>query len=110
MYRILAAQGEVTERRRQASPSRLIRNHRSLLAEAPNQVWSLDITKLMGPGEVVLLLSLVILDKSLAAVLLLGRHYGSTSKAPASFKEFNLSMLMEKQCCATRDQLTHLQC
>ena len=47
MYRILAAHGEVRERR-------LIRRHPvykkpELLATAPNQVWSWDITALRGP-------------------------------------------------------------
>ena len=47
MYRILAKQGEVRERRK-------VRNHPvyakpELLATGPNQVWSWDITKLKGP-------------------------------------------------------------
>jgi putative transposase len=48
MYRLLAAGGEVRERRDQlahppyAAPE--------LLAERPNQVWSWDITKLLGPA------------------------------------------------------------
>jgi putative transposase len=47
MYRVLAAEGEVRERRAQrvhpiyATPE--------LLATAPNQLWSWDITKLKGP-------------------------------------------------------------
>ena len=49
MYRILAQNGEVRERRR------LLRHpvyqKPELLAEAPNQVWSWDITKLMGPAK-----------------------------------------------------------
>ena len=48
MYRILADHGEVRERR-------AIRVHRvyrkpELLATAPNEVWSWDITKLRGPA------------------------------------------------------------
>jgi putative transposase len=49
MYRVLAAHGEVRERRDQlrhpayAAPE--------LLATAPNQVWSWDITKLRGPTK-----------------------------------------------------------
>lgn len=49
MYRVLAAQGEVRERRDQlrrpayAAPE--------LLATGPNQVWSWDITKLRGPAK-----------------------------------------------------------
>ena len=54
MYRILAENAEVRERRDQlrhphyATPE--------LLATRPNEVWSWDITKLLGPGEVDLLL------------------------------------------------------
>ncbi len=60
MYRILAARGEVAERRRQ-------RRHPAyqkpeLLAEAPNQVWSWDITKLMGPVKWSYFYLYVILD------------------------------------------------
>jgi len=47
MYRILAAQGEVAERRRQRTHP--VYQKPELLAEAPNQVWSWDITKLKGP-------------------------------------------------------------
>jgi len=47
MYRILAAQGEVAERRRQRRHP--VCQKPDLLAEAPNQVWSWDISKLMGP-------------------------------------------------------------
>lgn len=47
MYRILAAHGEVRERRNQLRHP----NYRKpeLLAEGPNQVWSWDISKLRGP-------------------------------------------------------------
>jgi putative transposase len=47
MYRILRAEGEVTERRRQASHPPATKPE--LLATRPNQVWSWDITKLLGP-------------------------------------------------------------
>ena len=47
MYRILAAHGEVAERRRQRRHS--VYQRPELLAEGPNHVWSWDITKLMGP-------------------------------------------------------------
>ena len=47
MYRVLAEHEEVRERRNQLRHP----NYRKpeLLAEAPNQVWSWDITKLRGP-------------------------------------------------------------
>ena len=60
MYRILAANHEVRERRDQlrhppyATPE--------LLATAPNQVWSWDITKLLGPAKWTYFYLYVILD------------------------------------------------
>jgi transposase InsO family protein len=47
MYRVLRAYGEVHERRRQATHPATVKPE--LVAEAPNQVWSWDITKLHGP-------------------------------------------------------------
>ena len=49
MYRVLAEHDEVRERRRQLR--RPIYQKPELLAEGPNQVWSWDITKLMGPAK-----------------------------------------------------------
>lgn len=47
MYRILRAAREVRERRRQATHP--AHTKPELLATAPNEVWSWDITKLLGP-------------------------------------------------------------
>lgn len=47
MYRLLRAAGEVRERRRQAAHPTTVKPE--LLATAPNEVWSWDITKLVGP-------------------------------------------------------------
>jgi putative transposase len=60
MYRILAEQGEIKDRRNQ-------RNHRDaikpeLIATRPNEVWSWDITKLLGPKKWVYYYLYVILD------------------------------------------------
>ncbi|MGF6862915.1 transposase InsO family protein [Rhodobacteraceae bacterium MBR-64] len=60
MYRILTAQGEVAERRRQRTHP--VYQKPELLAEAPNQVWSWDITKLMGPVKWSCFYLYVILD------------------------------------------------
>jgi putative transposase len=49
MYRILRAEGEVTERRRQATHPPAAKPE--LLATRPNTVWSWDITKLLGPAK-----------------------------------------------------------
>jgi putative transposase len=49
MYRILREEHQVRERRRQARhPARV---KPELMAHAPNQVWSWDITKLAGPHK-----------------------------------------------------------
>lgn len=48
MYRLLRAQGQVQERRSQARHP--AKKKPELMARAPNQVWSWDITKLRGPG------------------------------------------------------------
>jgi len=47
MYRILRSAGEVRERRRQATHP--AHKKPELIATAPNEVWSWDITKLLGP-------------------------------------------------------------
>ena len=47
MYRVLAQRGEIRERRDQLRRPSYARPE--LLATAPNQVWSWDITKLRGP-------------------------------------------------------------
>jgi len=60
MYRILAAQGEVRERRDQLHhpPYAVPR----LLTTRPNELWSWDITKLLGPGRWTYYYLYVILD------------------------------------------------
>jgi putative transposase len=49
MYRLLRADGEVHERRRQATHPATVKPE--LLGTRPNQVWSWDITKLLGPAK-----------------------------------------------------------
>lgn len=49
MYRILAAHHEVRERRNQLRHPRYAAPE--LLARAPNELWSWDITKLLGPAK-----------------------------------------------------------
>ena len=60
MYRLLRADGEVHERRRQARHPAAIKPE--LLASQPNQVWSWDITKLLGPVKWSYFYLYVILD------------------------------------------------
>ena len=49
MYRLLRAEGEVRERRRQATHPATVKPE--LLATGPNEIWSWDITKLLGPAK-----------------------------------------------------------
>jgi hypothetical protein len=49
MYRLLGQNGEVSERRQQLRHP--VYQKPELLAERPNEVWSWDITKLMGPTK-----------------------------------------------------------
>ena len=60
MYRILRAYEEVNERRNQLQ--RPVYTKPELLATAPNQVWSWDITKLRGPMPHVYYYMYTILD------------------------------------------------
>jgi len=60
MYRLLALAGEVKERRRQLRHPHYQKPE--LLATAPNQVWSWDITKLLGPVKWTYFYLYVILD------------------------------------------------
>jgi putative transposase len=48
-YRLLRAAGAVRERRRQATHPAALKPE--LVAAAPNEVWSWDITKLRGPAK-----------------------------------------------------------
>jgi putative transposase len=59
-YRLLRAAGETRERRRQAVHPAAVKPE--LLAAAPNQVWSWDITKLHGPAKWTYYYLYVILD------------------------------------------------
>jgi putative transposase len=60
MYRILAANCEVKERRNQARHSHYAAPE--LLATRPNELWSWDITKLLGPQKWTYFYLYVILD------------------------------------------------
>ena len=59
-YRVLARHGEVRERRDQLRHP--VYKKPELLAERPNEVWSWDITKLMGPAKWTYFYLYVIMD------------------------------------------------
>jgi putative transposase len=60
MYRLLASQGEVRERRNQLRHPQYRKPE--LLATGPNQVWSWDITKLRGPAKWIYYCLYIVLD------------------------------------------------
>ena len=60
MYRVLAAHGEIRERRNQLRHP--VYSKPELMATKANQVWSWDITKLRGPGKGIYYYLYVILD------------------------------------------------
>src|SRR5450756_3204155 len=60
MYRLLAQRGQSRERRDQLTHPRYQKPE--LLATAPNQLWSWDITKLLGPAKWTYFYLYVILD------------------------------------------------
>jgi putative transposase len=60
MYRILEDEGELKERRNQLVRPQYVKPE--LLAQAPNEVWSWDITKLRGPVKWTYYYLYVILD------------------------------------------------
>jgi putative transposase len=60
MYRVLLEAGESHERRNVRSHKHAVKPE--LIATAPNEVWSWDITKLKGPGRLVYFHLYVILD------------------------------------------------
>ena len=60
MYRILEKEGELKERRKQVSRPQYTKPE--ILAKAPNEAWSWDITKLKGPVKWTYYYLYVILD------------------------------------------------
>jgi putative transposase len=60
MYRLLSVRGEARERRTQLTHPAYARPE--LLAQGPNEIWSWDITKLLGPAKWTYFYLYVILD------------------------------------------------
>jgi len=99
MYRILNANEEVKERRNQLTHP--VYQKPQLLATAPNQVWSWDITKLLGPVKWTYFYLYVILD-------IFSRYVVGWMIAPAELAA--LAEKLIKETCAKqnieRGQLT----
>lgn len=99
MYRILARHQEVCERRRQVRHTRYTRPE--LLADAPNQVWSWDITRLKGLSKWTYFQLYVIMDifsRYVVGWMVAHREHSVLAKR-----------LIEDSCCKQKicpDQLT----
>ena len=81
MYRILADNDEVRERRDQLRHPDYVKPE--LLAAGPNQVWSWDITKLKGPQKWSYFYLYVVLDifsRYVVAWMVAGRQTGGLAK------------------------------
>ncbi len=99
MYRLLAARGEVRERRDQLTHPGYQRPE--LLAERPNEVWSWDISKLKGPAKWTCFYLYVILDVFSRYAVGWTVQY----RESASVAEQLIAQAVEQQHVA-RDQLT----
>jgi putative transposase len=100
MYRVLRAHDEVHERRRQATHPAAKKPE--LLASEPNQVWSWDITKLLGPAKWTYYYLYVIID-------IYSRYVPGWMLAHAenaSLAEALLADTVAKQDIGREDQLT----
>ena len=86
MYRLLAANGGCRERRDQRRHP--IYSKPELLAVAPNQVWSWDITKLKGPAKWTAFHLYVILD-------IFSRHVVGWMVAPRESAELAQQLIVE---------------
>jgi putative transposase len=99
MYRVLAENAEVRERRNQLRHP----NYKApeLLATAPNQLWSWDITKLLGPAKWTYFYLYVILDVYSRYVV----GWMLAHRETAALAERLIQETCERQGIA-RDQLT----
>jgi putative transposase len=93
MYRILRAEGEVRERRSQATHP--AKTKPELVARAANVVWSWDITKLRGPDRGVYYDLYVILD-------IFSRYVVGWTLAPSESGELAKDLITD---CLTRQQI-----
>ncbi len=99
MYRVLAAAGETRERRRQATHPAAKKPE--LCATGPNEIWSWDITKLLGPAKWTYYYLYVILDVHSRYVV----GWMLAAKESAALAEQLLADTIAKQGI-NRDQLT----
>ena len=98
-YRLLRQAGEVRERRAQAIHPAKVKPE--LVANGPNQVWSWDITKLLGPAKWTYYYLYVILDIYSRYVV----GWMVASRESAALAEVLIRQTCAKQTIG-RDQLT----
>jgi putative transposase len=101
MHRILAENGELKERRNQLRHPQYKKPE--LLATGPNQVWSWDITKLLGPAKWTYFHLYVILD-------IFSRYVVGWMVAPRETAELAKRLIAEtcaKQCIVAGDLTIH---
>ena len=98
-YRLLRQAGEVCERRAQATHPAKVKPE--LIANGPNQVWSWDITKLLGPAKWTYYYLYVILDIYSRYVV----GWMVASRESAALAEVLIRQTCAKQTIG-RDQLT----
>jgi putative transposase len=98
-YRLLRQAGEVRERRAQATHPAKVKPE--LVANGPNQVWSWDITKLLGPAKWTYYYLYVILDIYSRYVV----GWMVASRESAALAEVLIRQTCAKQAIG-RDQLT----
>ena len=98
-YRLLRQAGEVRERRAQAAHPAKVKPE--LIANGPNQVWSWDITKLLGPAKWTYYYLYVILDIYSRYVV----GWMVASRESAALAEVLIRQTCAKQAIG-RDQLT----
>jgi putative transposase len=99
MYRLLRTEDEVRERRRQATHPATVKPE--LVATGPNQVWSWDITKLLGPQKWTYFHLYVVIDIFSRYVV----GWLLASRETAELAERLLAEIIRKQNVAV-DQLT----
>jgi putative transposase len=101
MHRILAQNGELKERRNQLRHPQYEKPE--LLATGPNQVWSWDITKLLGPAKWTYFHLYVILD-------IFSRYVVGWMVAPRETAELAKRLIADtcaKQCIVAGDLTIH---
>jgi transposase InsO family protein len=98
MYRILSAEHNGVKERR-AHVQRPHYSKPELLATAPNQVWSWDITKLKGPAKWTYFYLYVILDifsRLVVGWMVAHRELDSLAKRPTKIRQLTVTPIGDR--------------